>query len=234
MFDWQQAGTILNGLAEVAADAPDELTIQSGMMSLPDAGPIVYLIPTWSGTPRAGRAWMERIAALGTPLAADSGEVSPLVPLQQGDEMFTSQRRQYRIATRNLAALTPAVVAALTDATEQRTSALSVINMHHFHGAAMRIPITSTAFGIRDAHFMVEIIGVWPPTDGANDHQWVTDADRQLRPYALAGGYPNLLGPDAGEQIRHAYGPNAPRLIATKKRYDPDNVFSAIGLPPTS
>jgi FAD/FMN-containing dehydrogenase len=231
LFGWDQAAEILSGFAALAADAPDELAIQAGAMSFPGAGPVVYLIPTWSGKPAAGHTWIERIAALGQPLAADSAEVSPLVPLQQGDQMFTAERRNYRIATRNLAALTPPVVAALIGAAEQRTSPLSGINMHHFHGAATRVPVTSTSFGLRDEHFMVEIIGSGP-ADDAGDHEWVALADRELQAHAMPGGYPNLLGPDAQDQVRHAYGPNATRLIKAKKEYDPGNVFSAIPLPP--
>jgi len=44
---------------------------------------------------------------------------------------------------------------------------------------------------------------------------------------ALPGGYPNMLGPDDSEQIPFAYGSNAERLIAAKKRFDPDDVFSS-------
>jgi FAD/FMN-containing dehydrogenase len=231
LFGWDQAAEILGGFAVLAADAPDELAVQAGAMSFPGAGPVVYLIPTWSGNPAAGHAWIERIAALGQPLTADSAEVSPLVPLQQGDQMFTAERRNYRIATRNLAALTPPAVAALIGAAEQRTSPLSGINMHHFHGAATRIPVTSTSFGLRDEHFMVEIIGSGPAADGADDHEWVALADRELRAHAMPGGYPNLLASDAEDQIRHAYGPNAARLLEVKQQYDPDGVFSAIPLP---
>ncbi|GHJ40885.1 BBE domain-containing protein [Streptomyces sp. TS71-3] len=50
----------------------------------------------------------------------------------------------------------------------------------------------------------------------------------------LPGGYPNLLGPDETEQIAHAYGPNTERLLAAKRRFDPDRVFRAIPLPDPS
>jgi hypothetical protein len=48
---------------------------------------------------------------------------------------------------------------------------------------------------------------------------------------ALPGGYANLLGPDATDQIAHAYGPNTERLLAIKARLDPDRVFAATPLP---
>ncbi|PZG08632.1 FAD-binding oxidoreductase, partial [Nonomuraea aridisoli] len=50
----------------------------------------------------------------------------------------------------------------------------------------------------------------------------------------LPGGYPNLLGDDEVAQIAHAYGPNTERLLAVKRRFDPDHVFRAIPLPDPS
>jgi hypothetical protein len=47
----------------------------------------------------------------------------------------------------------------------------------------------------------------------------------------LPGGCAGLLGPDDQEQIAHAYGPNVVRLLAAKRRFDPDGAFSAIPLP---
>ncbi|MBV8211590.1 MAG: BBE domain-containing protein [Verrucomicrobia bacterium] len=48
---------------------------------------------------------------------------------------------------------------------------------------------------------------------------------------ALPGGYANLLYDDAREQIGSAFGPNGPRLLELKKRFDPSNILSAIPLP---
>ena len=53
------------------------------------------------------------------------------------------------------------------------------------------------------------------------------NASCDSHPMALPGGYPNMLGPDDSEQIPFAYGSNAERLIAAKKRFDPDDVFSS-------
>jgi hypothetical protein len=52
-----------------------------------------------------------------------------------------------------------------------------------------------------------------------------------VSPHALPGRYPNLLTADEPERVEHAYGPNAARLIAAKKAYDPDNIFTATPLP---
>jgi hypothetical protein len=50
---------------------------------------------------------------------------------------------------------------------------------------------------------------------------------RALGPVALPGGYPDLLGPDDDERARESYGANLGRLLAAKRRYDPDNVFAS-------
>jgi hypothetical protein len=60
---------------------------------------------------------------------------------------------------------------------------------------------------------------------------WADRLSQALAPHALPGGYANLLGPDARDQIAHAFGGNAARLRLVKSQYDPDGVFSAIPLP---
>jgi FAD/FMN-containing dehydrogenase len=81
---------------------------------------------------------------------------------------------------------------------------------------------------------MVEIIAGWEPdgSGGAEHRQWARDLWESLAPFALHGGYANLLGPDDREQAKNAYGSNGARLRSLKRRFDPDGVFaSAIPLP---
>jgi hypothetical protein len=64
-------------------------------------------------------------------------------------------------------------------------------------------------------------------------HRQRTRATRQaFAPMALPGGYPNFLAGDDPDRVAKSCGPNAGRLIAAKRHYDPDNVFNfAIPLP---
>jgi len=193
--------------------------------------------PGAGGAPVDGAPWVKRLESLGTPLMSAVGPAAYGEPLRRGDEMFARDGRHYAIRTRNLAGLTAGTVDALVAAGAARTSPLSAINLHHFHGAATRAPLQATAFGVRQPHFMTEILASWRPdagrdADSAAPHRrWALAAAEQLSPHALAGGYPNLLTPDEPERVDHAYGPNAARLIAAKKAHDPGNIFTATPLP---
>jgi hypothetical protein len=128
----------------------------------------------------------------------------------------------------------PGAIDAIASAVARRTSPHSAVAFHHFHGAATRIPAAEIAFGLRQEHFMVEIIAAWEPyeSNGTAHRQWAWDLWNSLAPFALPGGYANLLGPDDREQAAAAYGDNAAWLRALKRRFDPDGSFaSAIPLP---
>jgi FAD/FMN-containing dehydrogenase len=231
LFPFSQAAEVLAGYGELVAEAPDALTVQAGIISSPDGAPVAFVNPTWAGDLGEGERWVRRIERLGAPIASMVAPMPYAEPLRRGDELFAADGRRYAIRTRSLALLTAEAVSALVAAGEARTSPLSAISIHHFHGAATRVGVTDTAFGIRREHFMVELIASWPSGDGARHRAWADAAAEQLRPHALPGGYPNLLGPDHDEQIAHAYGPNADRLLAIKASLDPGDAFSAIPLP---
>lgn len=240
IFPFGQARDVLAGFGELIAGAPDELTVQTGFLSAPDGTPVLFFLPTWSGIPDDGTPWVKRLESLGTPVMSAVGPAEYGEPLRRGDQMFARDGRHYAIRTRNLAALTPRTADALTAAAAARTSPLSAINLHHFHGAATRVPLPATAFGVRQPHFMTEIIASWRPTVGqdadaaAAHRRWADTTAERLSPHALPGGYPNHLTADEPERVAHAYGPNAPRLIAAKKAYDPGNIFIATPLPSTA
>jgi FAD/FMN-containing dehydrogenase len=231
-FPLAAAHSVLTRYAALAAEAPDELTMHTGVLSAPDGTPVLFVNATWCGPDdEAGRRWVARIEALGTPVISMVERVPYGEQLRRADALFAADGRHYAIRTRTLGSLGAGSIDALVAAGEGRTSPLSAISIHHFHGAATRVGVTDTAFGLRDEHFMVELIASWPQGDGAAHRGWADDAAKALRPHALPGGYPNLLGPGDDDQIDAAYGPNADRLARAKTTYDPDGVFCATPLP---
>jgi hypothetical protein len=58
---------------------------------------------------------------------------------------------------------------------------------------------------------MVEIVAGWKPNgdDAAAHRRWAQDLWQSLAPFALPGGYANLLGPDYRGQAAGAYGGSA-------------------------
>lgn len=60
-------------------------------------------------------------------------------------------------------------------------------------------------------------------------------ADDALHPFSAGGGYVNMLMDDEdNDRVEAAYGENFPRLVETKRRYDPENLWHVNKNIPTS
>ncbi len=233
IYPLSEAGPVLRRYAEFAATAPDDLGMSMAMMSGEDGRPVLGLMPVWNGDRKQGERILRALQSLGTPQFAQVGPMTCSDILAQSDP-FVALGRHWEVRTRWLAALNADTVDVMSNAIIQKTSPYSVLHWHHHRGAATRIAPASTAFGMRREHFMLEIIACWKPdeSDGSPHRQWAQDVWQNLGPFALPGGYANLLAPEDREQARDAYGSNGARLRVLKQRFDPDGVFSsAIPLP---
>lgn len=234
-YPWSEAETVLSRYAAFAATMSDELGVSVTMTSGPDGLPAIILVPLWNGDRLQGERALDYLQTLGKPQLTQVGPMTYTDMLAPFDAQLAEVAGcHWEIRTRSLPALVPGAVDVIMAAVARSTSPHSMVNWHHFHGAATRIPAEAIAFGLRQEHFMVEIIACWEPdgSNGAAHRQWAEDLWKSLAPFALPGGYANLLGPNDREQAAAAYGDNAARLRALKRRFDPDRVFaSAIPLP---
>jgi FAD/FMN-containing dehydrogenase len=235
IYNWNEADAVLRRYAAFTTMAPDELGMSVGVMSGPDGEPVIMVVALWNGEQCRGEHAMENVQAFGTPQFAQVGPAIYTDLLAQFDAWVeAADGCHWEIRTRWLPAPTVGATDAIIAAMARRTSPLCSVFWHHFHGAATRMAPDGAAFGLRREHFMVEIVAGWQPDgdDGAVHRRWAQDLWQSLAPFALPGGYANLLGPDNREQAAWAYGGNAARLQALKRRFDPDAVFvSAIPLP---
>ena len=228
VFPMRDVRVVLRGYREFLAKAPDELTLQMGVLGTP-AGPGLFLFPTWSGERSGAEGCLATLASLGTPLSFSIGPTA-YEDLLAGFDSFGEPGRHWALRTRSIPELTEAAEAILVEAGNGLTSSRSAISVHHFHGAATRVPVGDTAFGIRQNHLMVELIAGWEPSetdDGSKHRAWADRTAKALEPHAFLGGYPNLLGPGERDRALQSYGPNLARLLEVKRQLDPHDVFAS-------
>ena len=233
LFPWGEAETVLRRYAKAMESASIHLSVVVGIISLPDGSPALFLAPAWTGEVSDGEIAMEVLKRCGKPMHAQIASMSYQDLIRSFDARVANDRH-YAFENRWIPALNPETISALIAGGASRTSPFSTIILQHFRGLPTQIPPGSTAFGLRREHVLVEIIACWDPAtgdDGSVHKRWARDLSRTLAPISLPGGYVNLLGPHAHDQIAHAYGGSLTRLQALKRRFDPDGFFSATPLP---
>jgi hypothetical protein len=236
IYPFSEARMVLRRLAEATRSMPDALTVQAGIVGGPDGTPVIMLVPTWCGSQAEGDRHIAPLLELGTLLDNSVDAVRYGTSLSVFDPHIVNGRRTF-METCSLPAFDEAAIDVLAEAMAKAASAGCAIFTHEFRGAATRVPVEATAFGLRRHHVLIEILA-WLPADSDRSeerrHQQLTrDTLRAFDALALPGGYPNLLGPDDADSAAESFGRNVERLARVKRLYDPDNVFcSAIPLPP--
>jgi FAD/FMN-containing dehydrogenase len=235
LFPFAEARSVLTGCAALAASAPDELTVQLGILVGPDGSPMVMIVPTWCGRPEQGEAYVAPFYKLGTVLVSTVAamccrdRLGIFAPhIVNGQRVFMETSWLPSIDSRSVDAMIHAMAGAVSPG--------CAIITHAFRGAASRVPVEGTAFGLRSDHVLVEILATFPDRSDALEEQrhrqWARSTREAFDAMALPGGYPNLLARGDEDRAAKSYGRNAERLIKAKRLYDPANVFcSAIPLP---
>jgi FAD/FMN-containing dehydrogenase len=235
IYPFAEAKAVLERCADIAASAPEELTAQLGFVAAPDGAPLVFIVPTWCGTPEEGEARLGPFHQLGTLLASTVNVMPYGASLTAFDAYLVNGHRTF-METCWLPALDSRSIDVLVQAMGMAVSPGCAIFTHEFKGAASRVAVEATAFGLRRDHVLVEILAAFADwSDKVKEqrhHQWARATRQALDAMALPGGYPNLLTGDDPDRVARSYGCNVERLIRAKQHYDPDNVFcSAIPLP---
>jgi FAD/FMN-containing dehydrogenase len=105
----------------------------------------------------------------------------------------------------------------------------SFVMIEGMTGAGRSEPEGGAAFGQRAARWNASGLGIWTsPADDDRAVAWSRRVAARLEPASLTGaGYVNYSPADEpADRVRKAYGDDRwARLVAVKRRYDPDNVF---------
>jgi FAD/FMN-containing dehydrogenase len=246
IYGLDQAREALQVYAAWTADLPDEMTsIISFLIPPPDwdlGDELLMIIGfVWAGPERTdGERLVDRLRTAARPTAENLAPVTWRTWQSAADGLFPRGSRAYWKNT-SFERLDDATIDTLIGRARDLTWQGTAFDIHHMGGAFARVDEDATPFPNRAATYWLNVYGFW--SDLADDDrrtQWVRGFARAMESHASGGVYINFLGQDgeaggAGdprtsratrEAALAVYGARKlERLIALKRRYDPDNLF---------
>ncbi len=225
-----------HALAQWLVDLPDEMTTITTTLTPPPVAelgdePLLIVGCAWASDDRAaGQALLDGLRAACPP---DNEVVGPTPWLEWQsafDPVFPKGVRAY---WRNVALdrLDDDVIDVLVRRGTEQTWTGTAFDVHHMGGAFSRVGVHDSPFPSRSAQYWINIYGFW--TDAADDAArvaFVRGMSDDLEPFSTGGHYVNFQGrEDDGHRLldpEATFGPEAyARLVAVKRRLDPENVF---------
>jgi FAD/FMN-containing dehydrogenase len=245
LYPLDQAHEAMRVFRERMSDAPDELSAIAVFWSAPrlpqvprkawDA-PVLIFLGCYSGPVENGERVLEPFRQTLAPLA-DLSAVIPFVEMQKALDADYPDGRLYYWKSLYLDTLDDEVLRAIAKHAAARPSPLSSLDVWGLGGEVNRIDPLSTAFGRRDAPFLLGIEANWErPEESDANMAWARGIYREMQRFSHGGSYLNFAGfaEEGDALVRGSYGGNYDRLQRVKSTYDPDNLFSGnLNVPPT-
>lgn len=225
-FPLTAAAQVIDVFRHLTAGAPDELSVQCALLTAPDrTTKLAALAVCHCGEPDQAVADIAAIATLGAPLLDTIGRTSYAEQNRLIDANFPSGALNYWKSA-FFSELTDRAAHVLIDCFEQRPSPMTICVIESMSGSASRIASDATAYPHREPGYSLAIAGQWAePTETEANIAWTRETFDALQPHLAKRRYVNYLSGDDGGYVRDAYGSNYDRLVAIKRRYDPNNIF---------
>jgi FAD/FMN-containing dehydrogenase len=236
MYPFEQATELLHAWRDYTQQAPDEVTSEILLWSIPDipdfpeelrGEPTVVVAGMYAGPAEAGERELQPLREFGTPLVDLSG-IQPYTAAQSDFDAFFPEGLLYYWKSLNLDRLDDEAIGAMVANAKNRPSPQTLLIARHLGGAISRVPEDATAYGNRDAQFNLSIDSTWEdPTESERNIAWTREVWTKMRQFSDGGIYLNFAGfLEEGEKLLHeAHGGNYERLVALKNEYDPTNLF---------
>jgi FAD/FMN-containing dehydrogenase len=219
---------------QILKTLPDELTC---WVVLRKAPPLPFLPAEWHGREilvlamcyvgkvEAGERATAELRSLGRPIADIVGPM-PFVDWQAAfDPLLTPGARNYW-KSHDIASFGSEAIEAIREGMAELPTDECEVFFGHVGGAMTRVAANATAWPNRAAHFAVNLHTRWrEPRDDNRCRDWARRLHERLAPHAMGSIYVNFIAEGDDDRVRDAYGPNYDRLLAIKRRMDPDNLF---------
>jgi FAD/FMN-containing dehydrogenase len=232
---WADAHRVARAWQAFAPGAPDSLSCSLTFAPPPPAGgtPQVVLNGQVFGTldealsllaPLTDAVRPLKLAAVRRPFI---GAVSYFATENPERRAFAA-KSNYGLAPLPDAGIDVIIGALESAARDPRLGTVGILMFAH-GGAINRVAVDATAFAHRSALFSIRYTAIWsvaaPEDVIAANLGWVRNTQAAMQPFVSRGAVTNYADPEIKDWGAAYYGPHLKRLVAIKRRYDPDNFF---------
>ncbi len=230
-----RAAEVMRFYDELIATAPRDLTGFFAFMVVPPAPPfpehlhmqkMCGVVWCYTGPPDEAASVFEPIADFGPPALHAVGPM-PFPALQSAFDPLLPPGDQWYWKADFINGLTDEAIAEHVEWGPTMPTPQSTMHLYPINGAAGNVAPDATAFAYRGARYGMVIGGIDPdPTKAPELISWARGYWEAIHPHSAGGAYVNMMMDDEGhDRVRASFGDNYDRLVAVKRRYDPDNRF---------
>ena len=209
---------------DIALTAPDELTAYAALMTGHGA-PIAAIAMCHSGEVTSAERDIKQFFLADSPIADMTGE-KKYTEIQSMLDFSAPAGLHYYFKCPFMRELTDEAIDAIVDHAASAPTEQTQVVIEHMHGAASRVPVAETAFGLRRVHYSINIMPAWTdPSLAETCITWARDFASAMEALGASDAYVNYLGDEGAAAVKASYGSNYDRLARLKFKYDPENVF---------
>jgi FAD/FMN-containing dehydrogenase len=224
MYPLAEARQLLEFYADYTANAPDELYMDGGLVSIPGQFSGVMFDVCYSGDKSKAERILQPIRKAGTVIQDGIGPVD-YCELQKSGDISDARARGSWLKSGFAAEISPAMIDAILDGFEENPERGLFVFWQHAGGAVGRVASEATAFVNRHVRYDTLFIMDWAMgTDPAPHIDYIRRYFATVEPYTQ-GFYTNDVMDESQAVVNRNYGANYDRLVRIKNQYDPANLF---------
>jgi FAD/FMN-containing dehydrogenase len=225
IYTRDKASKVLRFYREFIKTAPNELTLYAGLLTSPDGIPIVAVIGCYSGDLAEGEKVLKPFRDFGNPVA-DLMQPIPYVQMQSLLDAGFPHGNRYYWKSAFVEDLSDEAIDVIISHAATVPSPYSAVILEYYGGASNKEPAGGTAYPHRGDMFDLVIISNWTGAQDDNVNiEWTRNIWQAMQEHLSNKVYVNALGVEGQDRVREAYGKNYEKLVALKRKYDPDNFF---------
>ena len=223
-YPMSAAAEVLRVTRDLAAGAPDELTLQCAVgRRTADT----TVIACFQGPEKDGEQLLRPLRKF-APVVEDAVRRLSYAQMQGTNALLPFGLRHYWKGHFLRSLPDPLIDMSVDHVAHRPRSGFDTLLIEFIGGVPLRVSADAMAFNHREALVNASALGIWTSRETDDEHvAWARDYATGVAPYATGAEYVNYMSEDVqGDRIRASYGDTKfARLQELKRQYDPDNVF---------